>query len=76
MRITILTALAAAFVVLALPRDAVAYIGPGAGLTVIGTVLGVLAALVLAVVGFAWYPLKRLTLRLRSASMRRDGAQG
>ncbi len=39
---------------------AAAYMGPGAGLTAIGTVLAVIAALLLAIVGFVWYPLKRL----------------
>jgi len=45
---------------------ATAYMGPGAGLTAIGTALGVIAALLLAVVGFIWYPMKRL-LRRRKA---------
>ena len=41
-----------------------AYIGPGAGLTAIGAVLALVAALLLALVGFVWYPVKRL-LRAR-----------
>ena len=36
-----------------------AYIGPGAGLSAIGTALALLAACFLAVVGFVWYPIKR-----------------
>lgn len=40
--------------------DSQAYIGPGAGLSAIGTVLAFLAAVVLAIVGFVWYPIKRL----------------
>jgi hypothetical protein len=52
---------------LLLPSDTAAYVGPGAGLTVIGTVLGVIGALLLAIVGFVWYPLKRLTAKLRDA---------
>lgn len=43
-----------------LPAPALAYIGPGAGLSAIGTVLALLAAVVLAVFGFVWYPVKRL----------------
>ncbi|MGH6906170.1 MAG: hypothetical protein ACREIR_25910, partial [Geminicoccaceae bacterium] len=35
---------------------AAAYIGPGAGLSAIGLVLAMVAALGLAVVGFVWYP--------------------
>ncbi|SLN70693.1 hypothetical protein PEL8287_03924 [Roseovarius litorisediminis] len=42
-----------------------AYIGPGAGLGAIGTVIAVLAAVVLLVAGFVWYPVKRL-LKKRS----------
>ena len=51
------------FVCLALlgvPATAAAYIGPGAGLSVIGTVLAFLSAVVFMVIGFVWYPVKRL----------------
>ena len=41
-----------------------AYIGPGAGLSAIGTVLAFLAAVILAIVGFVWYPLKRLRKKM------------
>jgi hypothetical protein len=51
---------------------AAAYVGPGAGLTAIGAAVAVLATLFLAVVGFVWYPLKRL-LRKRSVAA---GAEG
>ncbi len=53
---------------LALPGMAQAYVGPGAGLTAIGTMLALAAALVLAVVGFVWYPVKRLLRRRNAAS--------
>lgn len=46
---------------------ALAYVGPGAGLTAIGTMIAVIAALVLAVIGFVWYPLKRVMRRKRAA---------
>jgi len=36
-----------------------AYVGPGAGLGVIGTLFGIGAAIVLAMFGLLWYPLKR-----------------
>jgi hypothetical protein len=42
-----------------------AYIGPGAGLTVIGTVVAFVAAIFLAIVGFVWYPTKRLIAKIR-----------
>ncbi len=43
-----------------------AYVGPGAGLTAIGTVLALVAAAVLAIAGFVWYPVKRLLGRRRA----------
>lgn len=43
-----------------LVETAHAYVGPGAGLSVIGTVLALIAAFFLAIVGFIWYPVKRL----------------
>jgi len=42
------------------PIPAFAYLGPGAGLSAIGAVLVLMAAMLLAIVGFVWYPLKRL----------------
>lgn len=45
---------------------AAAYVGPGAGLTAIGSFLALLAAVVLGIVGFLWYPVKRLMRRLRA----------
>lgn len=48
------------FVLLALfSAPAMAYVGPGLGLGVIGTIFGVLAAIVLALFGLFWYPIKR-----------------
>jgi hypothetical protein len=42
------------------PGTAFAYVGPGAGLSAIGTFLALVAACFLALVGFVWYPVKRL----------------
>lgn len=41
------------------PVMAFAYVGPGAGITAIGSVLALLMGIALAIVGFIWYPLKR-----------------
>lgn len=49
-----------------LPAAAFAYVGPGAGLTAIGTILALVAAFFLAIVGFVWYPVKRLLRRGKS----------
>ncbi len=45
--------------------NAFAYIGPGAGLTAIGTVVAFIAAILLAIVGFIWYPIKRLLTKIK-----------
>lgn len=42
-----------------------AYLGPGGLLSTIGAFLALLAAVVLAVLGFVWLPLKRLIRALR-----------
>jgi len=48
------------------PHAAQAYIGPGAGITVVGAVLGLLSAVGLAAAGLVWYPIKRLRARRRA----------
>lgn len=55
--------IASATVLLLVPGAAAAYVGPGAGLTAIGTVLALIGAVLLAIVGFVWYPVKRLLRR-------------
>ncbi|MFO7652309.1 MAG: hypothetical protein R6X25_00645 [Candidatus Krumholzibacteriia bacterium] len=52
--------------------EALAYTGPGAGLTAIGAFLALVAGLLLAIVGFLWYPLKKLLRRMRARRLRRD----
>ena len=68
------------FLVLALaiafPHGAQAYIGPGAGITAIGTVIALIGAVVLGIVGFVWYPVKRLRAKLKnSKSEKTDGPE-
>jgi len=41
-----------------------AYVGPGAGLSAIGVLVALIGAIALAIVGFVWYPLKRLFRKL------------
>lgn len=50
--------LAMAMLVLATPAEA--YVGPGLGLGAIGAFFGAIAAGVLMILGFFWYPIKRL----------------
>ena len=50
---------AALWLAVSVPGTALAYIGPGAGLTAIGSVLAFLGVIVLLIAGFVWYPVKR-----------------
>ncbi len=52
---------------LLLCEPAMAYIGPGAGLSAIGAFLAVIAAVIVALFGFVWYPVKRLVQKLRGS---------
>jgi hypothetical protein len=40
--------------------SAFAYVGPSLGIGVIGAIFGILAAILFAIVGLIWYPVKRL----------------
>lgn len=51
------------------PGVAFAYIGPGAGITAIGSILALLLGILLAIIGFIWYPLKRF---MRSRTQKKD----
>jgi hypothetical protein len=44
-----------------------AYVGPGLGLGVIGAILGTLLAVILAIAGVVWYPVKRMLKRKHQA---------
>ena len=59
-------------VLLASPDTALAYIGPGAGITVIGTAIAFIGVIVLTIVGFVWYPVKRLFAKMKE---RKNGKQ-
>ena len=48
-----------------------AYLGPGGALSGIGAILALAGAVLLAIVGFVWYPLKRW-LRARKAARADD----
>lgn len=40
-----------------------AYIGPGAGLSAIGSLFALVSAVCITILGFVWYPVKRLLRR-------------
>jgi len=53
------------------PGIALAYLGPGAGLSSIGGFLALIAGIFVAIFGFVWYPLKRL-LRKKKKTAQSD----
>lgn len=57
----------ALLIAVAVSDPALAYVGPGLGLSAIGAVIGLVVAFVLAVVGFIWYPIRRLRRGRREA---------
>lgn len=51
------------------PLEAQAYVGPGAGITAIGSLLALIAGVLFAIVGFVWYPIKRMRRRRREKQL-------
>jgi len=54
------------------PVSAYAYLGPGAGISAIGSVLAVIFALIAAIVGFVWYPIKRIFRKKRASDTQQN----
>ena len=57
------------------PVAAQAYIGPGAGLSAVGSLLALLGAVLLILVGFIWYPVRRMIRRRKAARAAREHAE-
>ena len=57
---------ASAVMLAATASPALAYVGPGAGLSAIGSVLSFIGVILLMIVGFVWYPVKRMLRRRRA----------
>lgn len=47
------------------PSLALAYVGPGAGLSVFASLMALIGGVFLGIVGFIWYPIKRLIRAFR-----------
>ena len=63
--------------VLGQPAIAFAYVGPGAGLSIIGSLLAFIAAIVVGIFGFLWFPIRRfLRKRKQAAEQVAADAQG
>ena len=65
--------LIAVFSACLLPETAMAYAGPGAGLSAIGAFLAICAAIIAAIFGFIWYPIKRLIRKFRDKGKASQG---
>lgn len=74
MRRDIVRSLALAASLITLSQSADAYIGPGAGISALGTVLALFGAILLGIIGFVWYPIKRLLAKSKRTE-HRDEAQ-
>jgi hypothetical protein len=61
-----------AIAVLTVALPVAAYVGPGAGLSALGSLLALLAAVVVAIAGFLWYPIKRLLGKRRATAQQAD----
>jgi hypothetical protein len=55
------------------PCPAMAYVGPGTGMTAVGVFLAVVMGVVVAVFGFLWYPVKRLLRTYRRSIAAKKG---
>lgn len=53
-------------IVFLIPEVSVAYVGPGLGLGPIGVILGLIAAVFMALFAVIWYPIKRLLKKTRN----------
>lgn len=54
--------------ILLLSTPAMAYIGPGAGISVLGSLLGILATIVIAIAAIVMWPLRKVLKKRRQAA--------
>jgi hypothetical protein len=64
-----------ALLVSSLATPAFAYVGPGAGLTLIGSLLAVVAAAALAIIGLVMFPIRLAMKKARQAKLAREAEQ-
>jgi hypothetical protein len=61
-----------AVLVVAAPTAAFAYVGPGLGLGAIASFFALIGAILMGIVGFVWYPFKRLLRAMRQRNAQDD----
>lgn len=57
----------------AAPLTAQAYVGPGVGLSALGSMLAFVGTILLMLLGFVWYPLKRMLRHLKEKHNLHEG---
>lgn len=57
------------------PVAAHAYIGPGVGMGAVGVVIGLIASVLLAIVGLFWFPIKRILRKRKKNQAGNSGDQ-
>jgi membrane protein implicated in regulation of membrane protease activity len=60
-------------ILLIFPVSVMAYLGPGAAVSSIGALLAAIAGIIVAILGFLWYPIRRLIRRLKKKSSNQEG---
>lgn len=68
--------IAAAVMLAVTAMPAQAYMGAGAGLSAIGSILSFIGVLLLMVLGFVWYPAKRMLKKMRAKDAPQQTGQG
>ena len=60
---------------IAIPSTVFAYVGPGAGLSIIGSLLAFVSAIVVGILGFLWFPIRRMMRKRKQAREAEQGAE-
>jgi len=63
------------FALLLTAASASAYVGPGAGISVLGSLLGILATIGLAIVAIVMWPIRKMMKRRKAAAAAADTAE-
>lgn len=56
-------------------QQAMAYIGPGVGVSAIGAFLAIVAGVIVAIFGFVWYPIRRLIRKRKKSEKNARGGK-
>ena len=56
------------FLLLLLPVSVLAYIGPGAGISVVGSLLGILGTIIIAIGAILFWPIRKMMKRRKAAA--------